>query len=524
MDSSDTGDSDTTGPRPIVSDDLESSEREVHTSDVTSTDEDDFQPFALPDGADELADGPLAGDLPLVEIPAPIPLAVYPAYDLLLDADADGDVDLFDDELLEDDDEGEALLAAGDLLLIADAPAEESLAHSPVPDSLESVASAPSHTQSAQHFSHGSDPDRASSVAPALSFAFDHDVEEDSDPVFPPAFDPDQEIEFIHLDQPMVDPVDPVDPAFADDADFDMEFVDPEPAMALEPVVAPDPVLEHDPIHAGIPIDPVIADPPIDDHPVDAPLLEGDHVVAADPVDAPLIDAPIDPVVAPLPDPVPLEPEHALFATHIDSRYAHTQNGWIPADDEIPPIPPPATDTRHVDTSFSFPQFTPPARPGEGSSAHPFGHVPVSIPVIPPSSTAIPPVPPFSVPPFDPASEPFLWSSLPVMPPTDPYHPFHMGYSIEDVLMSFVVQHEAHTRRIQELEKAQPPPCQCQGQTHPTSSQHPRPLPPDYAARLSALEQQVASWLRTQRAMEEGWLQLRRLFYTHFPPPPPPSV
>uniref|UniRef100_A0A251T3E0 Uncharacterized protein n=1 Tax=Helianthus annuus TaxID=4232 RepID=A0A251T3E0_HELAN len=528
MDSSGTGDSDTTGPRPIVSDDLESSEHEVHTSDVTSTDEDDFQPFALPDAVDEPADGPVAGDLPLVEIPAPIPLAVYPAYDMLLDADADDDVDLFDDEPLEDDVPGEALLAAGDLLLLADAPAEESPAHSPVPDSFESVASAPSHTQDAQHFSHGSDPDRASSVAPAPSFAFDHDVEEDSDPVFPPGFDPDQDIEFIPLDQPMEDPVDPVgpvdsiDPAF----DFEMAFDDPEPAMAPEPVAALDPVFEHDPVHAGAPIiDHVIADPPIDDHPVDAPLLEGDHVVAADHVDAPFIaDAPVDPVVAPLPDPVPLEPKHALFATHIDPRYAHTQNGWIDADDELPPIPPHTTDARHISTSFSFPQFTPPARPGEGSSAHPFGHVPVSIPVIPQFSTAIPPVPPFSVPPFDPASEPFLWTSPPVMPPTDPYHPFHMGYSIEDVLMSFIVQQEALTRRIQELERAQPPPCQCQGQTHPAFSQHPRPLLPDYAARLLPLEQQVASWLRSQRAMEEDWLHLRRLFYSHFPPPPPPSV
>ncbi|XP_035832837.1 uncharacterized protein LOC118481726 [Helianthus annuus] len=291
---------------------------------------------------------------------------------MLLDADADGDVDLFDDEPLEDEVQGEALLAAVDLLLLADAPAGESPTHSPVPNSFKSVASAPSHTQSAQHFSHGSDPDRASSVAPAPNFAFDHDVEEDSDPVFPPGFDPDQEIEFIHLDQPLVDPVDPVDPAFADDADFDMEFVDPELAMALEPVAALDPAFEHDPVHAGAPvIDPVIADPPIDDHLVDAPLLEGDHVVAADPVDAPFIDAPVDPVVAPLPDPVPLEPEHALFATHIDPRYAHTQNGWIDADDELPPVPPHTTDARHIDTSFSFPQFTPPARPGEGSSAHP---------------------------------------------------------------------------------------------------------------------------------------------------------
>ncbi|MFS7983408.1 hypothetical protein Hanom_Chr11g00974161 [Helianthus anomalus] len=113
MDSSGTGDSDTAGPRPIVSDDLVSSEREIHTSDVTSTDEDDFQPFALPDAVDEPANGPLVGDLPLVEIPAPIPLAVYPAYDMLLDADDDDDVDFFDDEPQEDDVEGEALIADG---------------------------------------------------------------------------------------------------------------------------------------------------------------------------------------------------------------------------------------------------------------------------------------------------------------------------------------------------------------------------------------------------------------------------
>ncbi|KAJ0942134.1 hypothetical protein HanPSC8_Chr03g0088261 [Helianthus annuus] len=513
MDSSGTGESDTTGPMPIVSDDRDSSEHEVHTSDVTSTDEDDFQPFALPDVSAEPADGPFAGDLPLVEIPAPIPLAAYSVLDMLLDADADDDVDLFDDEPLKDDIEGEALIADDGLLLLADAPAEEPPAHSPVPDSFEYVASAPSHTLRVRNtISHDSDPDRASSAAPAPSYAFDHDIDEGSDHVFPLGFDPDQEIEFIHLDQPMEDPVDPVgpvDPAFADHADFEMEFDDPEPAMALEPVAPPDPVFEHDPIHAGVPIvDPVIADLPVDDHLVDAPLLEGNHVVAAAQADAPLIaDVPAEPVVdAPLPDPVPLEPDHALFATHIDPRYAHTKNGWIDADDELPPFPPHTTDARHMYFPFSFAQYTPLARPGEGYSTHPFGHVLTSVPVIPQFSSAIPPVLPFS------------------MPPSDPYHPFHMGYSIEDILMSFVVQQEALTRRIQELETAPPPPCQCQGQTHPAILQPPRPLSPDSAARLWALEQQMASWLRSQRAMEEDWLHLRHLFYSHFPPPPSPSV
>ncbi|XP_035843892.1 uncharacterized protein LOC118490388 [Helianthus annuus] len=328
MDSSGTGESDTTGPMPVVSDDLVSSEHEIHTSDVTSTDEDDFQPFALPDAVDEPANGPFVGDLPLVEIPAPIPLAAYPVLDILLDADADDDVDLFDDEPLEDDVEGEALIADG----------------------------------------------------------------------------------------------------------------------------------------------------------------EGDHAVADAQADAPLIaDVPVDPLVAPLLDPAPVQFDRALFEAHADPRDAHTLNGWIDADDELPPIPPHTTDARHMDFPFSFAQYTPPARPGEGSSTHPFGHVPTSVPVIPQFPSAIPPVPPFSVPPFDPASEPFLWTSPPVMPPSDPYHPFHMGYSIEDVLMSFVVQQEALTLRIQELERAQPPPCQCHGQTHPASSQPPRPLLPDSAARLWVL-------------------------------------
>ncbi|XP_021997847.1 uncharacterized protein LOC110894896 [Helianthus annuus] len=330
MNSSGTGESDTTGPMPIVSDDRESTEHEVHTSDVTSTDEDDFQPFALPDVAAEPADAPFAGDLPLMEIPAPIPLAAYPVLDMLLDADADDDVDLFGDEPLEDDIEGEALIADGGLLLLTDAPPEESPAHSPVPDSLEFVASVSSHTQGAQHYSHDSDPDRASSAAPAPSYAFDHDLDEDSDPVFPPGFDPDQDIEACY---------------------------------GPEPVAAPDPVFEHDPIHAGVPIvDPVIADLPVDDNPVDAPLLEGDHVVVAAQADAPLIaDVPVDPIVAPLPDPVPLEPDHVLFMTHIDPRYAHTQNGWIDADDELPPFPPHTTNARHMDFPSSFAQFTPPA-------------------------------------------------------------------------------------------------------------------------------------------------------------------
>ncbi|KAJ0610558.1 hypothetical protein HanHA300_Chr01g0005121 [Helianthus annuus] len=108
---------------------------------------------------------------------------------------------------------------------------------------------------------------------------------------------------------------------FADPVDFEMEFDDPEPAVAPEPVVAPDPAFEHDPIHADVPaVDPLIADIPVDDHPIIAPLLEDNHAV-----DAPHIaDIPAAPLVAPLPDPVPVQPDHTPFTTHVDPRYTHT--------------------------------------------------------------------------------------------------------------------------------------------------------------------------------------------------------
>ncbi|KAM0069911.1 hypothetical protein Hdeb2414_s0001g00007121 [Helianthus debilis subsp. tardiflorus] len=147
----------------------------------------------------------------------------------------------------------------------------------------------------------------------------------------------------------------------------------------------------------------------------------------------------------------------------------------------------------------------------------------MSMPFMPQMPSVPASISPFPVVPFDPTSEPLLWSSPPVMPPTGLYPPFHMGHTIEDVLMSFVHQHESHTQRLQELERAQLPPCPCHGQSF-SPFQPFRSLPPDYAARLLTLEQQIASVIRTQQAMEEDWLHLRRLLYPHFPPPPPPPA
>ncbi|XP_022040530.1 calphotin-like [Helianthus annuus] len=376
----------------IVSDDEIPSEREVYTSDTTSTDDDDFQPFALPDVGVEPADGLPAGDVPLAVIPAPIPLAAYPVVDMPLDVISDDDIDLFEEDPPEADHEGGDPIVADVILPIAEALAKELPAGSPVPDSFESVASVSLHAQGVQHHSHDADPNMALSAAsaPSHDLEFDHEVDDDFDPNFPPGFDPDQDIEFIHLDQPLEEPVAPIDPLFDDPADFDMDFVDSEPVVAPEPVVSPDPALERDPIHDDAPaIAPFVDDIPVADHPVIAPPLVDDHVVDA-PVDAPLLIE--DPVVAPFPDPVPVLFDRAPFATHIDPRYADTCNGWIDDDEDYlpfvlpvtPPVapvlapisaptdtplfPPHTTDAHRIDLPVTSLQDIPPPRPGEGSS------------------------------------------------------------------------------------------------------------------------------------------------------------
>ncbi|XP_022040924.1 serine/threonine-protein kinase WNK2-like [Helianthus annuus] len=339
--SSDTRVSDTLDPMAVVSDDKILSEREVYTSDTTSTDDVDFQPFALPDVGVEPADGIPAGDLPHAVIPAPTPLAAFPVVDIPLDVVSDDDIDLFEEDLLEADYEGRAPIVANVILPIAEAPVEELPVGSPVPDSFECVASVSLHDQSVQHHSPDTDPDLAMSAAPGLAheFEFDHEVDDNLDPDFPPDFDPNQEIEFIHLDQPLEAPVAPIDPLFYIPADFNMDLVDPEPVMAPEPVVAPNPAIEHDP---GIP----------------------------------------------------------------------------------------------------------PPRPGEGSSRQP----PVSAPPVlsspSPFTSQFPHVAPPTAPSFMPSSEPFLWTTPPIMSLSDPYHPYHVGYSTEDILTSLMTQHNALTHRI----------------------------------------------------------------------------
>ncbi|XP_021985059.1 proline-rich extensin-like protein EPR1 [Helianthus annuus] len=269
----------------IVSDDEIPSEREVYTSDTTSTDDDDFQPFALPDVGVEPADGLPAGDLPLAVIPARIPLAAFPVIDMPLDVVSDDNINLFEED-----------------------PPEGVL-----------------------HHSSEADPDMALSAAPgpAHDFEFDHEVDDDFDP-------------------PLEAPVAPIDPLFDIPADFDMDLVDPEPVMAPKPVVAPDPALEHDPVHDEAPaFVPPIADPPVvapplvDDPVVDAPLPDlvpvlFDRAPFAAHIDPRYADTrngwidddddyppyvlPVNPPVAPVfaPTDIPLFPPHTTDAHRTD--------------------------------------------------------------------------------------------------------------------------------------------------------------------------------------------------------------
>ncbi|KAJ0484466.1 hypothetical protein HanLR1_Chr14g0513731 [Helianthus annuus] len=371
--SSDTGVSDTLDPIAIVLDDEILPESEVYTSDTTSTDEDDFQPFALPDFGDDmpLADGPFDGDLPLIQIPAPPPLAAVPVEDLPLDELVDDDIDLFIEGPPEGDQDGGAPMdndvppadvpvddlvvsvvevPAVDAVVLppVEAPVEEALSDPSGPDSFESVASATLHAQGVQHYSSDTDSDMAMSVAP----------------IVPHDFGPDPEVEFV-----------PAEPAPAD----------PELGVALEPVFA------HDPI--DVPAVALLPDPlPEPDH-VDIPVVEP-SVVDAPVVAPPVTDVPV--VVAPLPDPAPVFVDRAPFATHVDPRYADTRNGWIEDDDDYPPFVLPVTppvapvfapfdvpqyhphvsDVHRSDLPITFLQDIPPPRPGEGPSTQQHDHMP----------------------------------------------------------------------------------------------------------------------------------------------------
>ncbi|KAJ0751775.1 hypothetical protein HanPI659440_Chr09g0316691 [Helianthus annuus] len=438
--------SDTIDPMAVVSDDEMATDPEMLSDDT-----DDFQPFALPDFGDDipLADGLPGEDLPLVQIPAPLPLAAVPLEDLPLDAMSDDDIDLLiegppedaqnggapvDDaivvppaEIPVDDDVVIPLdeIPVGDVVAVPheEIPVVEAPSDHSGPDSYESVYSSTLHALGLQRYTTDSDPYTAMSAALVGPHDDDHDFDFDDeiDPVFPHDFDPDHEIEFAPDEQPLEAPVDPdfdpeqeidfipaeqpIDAPVIPDkqlldipADHELALADPEPLIAPEPMPALDPLPEHD--HIDIPF-----------------------------------------VAPPLPDPIPVLVDRSPFATQIDPRYAYTYNGWIEDDDDYPPfvrpISPPSaptqipanvapfhpqiSDVHRTDLPVTFLQDIPPPRPGEGSSSQQ-----------PPVSAALPFMPLFALAaPFAPA---------PFMPISDPYHPFHIGYMRDDLLLSLQLQ------------------------------------------------------------------------------------
>ncbi|XP_022007375.1 BCL-6 corepressor-like protein 1 [Helianthus annuus] len=272
-------------PVPVDSDDPMHSDPEVYTSDTDSTDDDGFQPFALPDFGDDiqLADGIPAGDPPLAEIPALIPFAALPVEDLPLDVVSDDDVDLFEGPP-EDAHEGGAPIADDVALPLVESPDMEAHSYSSVPDSFESVASS----------------------IPPLGFGFFPRIVDDEDI--------DMEDELVLEEQPAEAPFLPDDQILDMPADHQPALVDPEPDIVPEPVPALDPVHADAPVFIPPVIDAPAIPPPVMEIPVMAPL--------PDPVFVEL------PVIAPLfPDSTPVHADHAPFATHIDPRFADTLNG-----------------------------------------------------------------------------------------------------------------------------------------------------------------------------------------------------
>ncbi|XP_021975447.1 actin cytoskeleton-regulatory complex protein PAN1-like [Helianthus annuus] len=334
MASSGSGVSNTSDPMAFTSDDEMATDSGVYTSDTTSTDEDDFQPFALPIFGDDvpLADGPPGEDLPLVPILAPLPFAAVLFEEQPLDALPDGDIDLLIAGPPEGDQDGGAPME--DDVLLADIP---------VVDPIVPMVELPEMEVHSDSSASGSFESVASSIPP-LGFGYIPRIDDDEEM--------EMEDELVPEEQPAEAPVLPDDQIPVMLADHQPAPVIPEPVLALDHV-------------------------PVTDAPVVAP---------------PTVEIPD---VAPIPDPVTIFDDLAPFATHIDPRYADTHNGWIEEDDyppyvvpvtpttvpvtaplDIPLFPPPTSDTHRTDLPITFLQDIPPPRPGEGSSRQPFGHTP----------------------------------------------------------------------------------------------------------------------------------------------------
>ncbi|XP_022019681.1 actin cytoskeleton-regulatory complex protein PAN1-like [Helianthus annuus] len=412
MSSSESGLSDTIDPMAIVSNDEIVPEPEIFTSDTESNpemmsdDDDDFQPFALPDFGDDVphADGlpdedpflipipdqdhlilgHLDGEHVVVPILAPLPRAAFPLKDLPFDDVSDDDVDLFIDGP-PNDAQGDGVVAEDAIVVpLIEFPVIEVSSDHRVPDSFESVSSSTLHALGLHRYPTDSDTETALSVAPTPPHDFDLDLELDIAPD----------------DQPVDAPA------------------DPEQAPAPEPMPAPEPLPDLDPVPFGIP--------------VVAPLIL---------------------------DPIPTPADPVAFASQIDPRYASTSNGWID-DDDVPPFVEPVTPP-HAPAPIDAAPFhlidIPAPRPGEGPSSQQPSHVPH----VSEAFTHLPEYTPTANFTSSPQGEPLIWFPPNTMPVSDPYHPSHfIRYTRDELLLSLQLQQEILCRRVMELERTpRPPPC-----------------------------------------------------------------
>ncbi|KAM0044842.1 hypothetical protein Hdeb2414_s0010g00357981 [Helianthus debilis subsp. tardiflorus] len=260
MSSSESGLSDVDDSMAVVSDDEISPEPEILTSDtesdpdMLSDDEDDFQPFALPDFGDDL---PLADGIPDEE-PFLIPVLVH---DHLIIGHPDGEhtvapilasVPLVGDGEIDKD----VVAIPPPEIPVIELSSDSSL-HS-VSDSFESVTSSALQAVGLRRYATDSDDDTAMSAAPSPP----HDLE--------PGLEPD----FVPADQPDVAPADPEPMPDHDPIPFGITDIAP---LIPDPVPAPidPPVIEPlIPPHAPAPAD-VSPFPPVesDVHRVDLPIV-----------------------------------------------------------------------------------------------------------------------------------------------------------------------------------------------------------------------------------------------------------
>ncbi|KAM0042993.1 hypothetical protein Hdeb2414_s0010g00336131 [Helianthus debilis subsp. tardiflorus] len=214
----------------------------------------------------------------------------------------------------------------------------------------------------------------------------------------------------------------------------------------------------------------------------------------------------LHPVVAPpLPDPIPVFVDRPPFTTHVDPRYTHIRNGWLEDDDYPPfvrPVTPPATpvytpvdvpqfhphvsEVHRMDLHITFLQDIPPPYPGEGPSSQQHTHIPFVL-----GADQFMPQFPHTASSSTPTGEPFMWSSPNVMPLSDPYHPFHVGYTTEDILLSLQLHQDMLSRRVAKLERIPRPPTFADP-SQPAFPSAPLYPYPDFGIRFLMMEQHIA--------------------------------